>query len=562
MWEQAGRDHRPGLRLRGRQGGRHRLQGEARPGVAGPLTGRVRTGRRSSAASTVRMSADGRARGQPSCPCPMRPPQIVAFGGGGFSMEAGNPLLDDYVLGLDRRRAAEGLLRPDRLGRRRPLRRALLPRVRARVAETSHVSLFRRDKGARRRRGRPRGAPARPGPDLRRRRQRAEPARRLARARPRRDPQARLAARRRAVRPVGRLAVLVLGGGHRVPRRRREPVARPRPAAALQLRALRRRAARAARRTARWSPTAACARATRPRTAPRCTSRAASCCARSSLAAAARGPPRRAADGEHPLEPSQYLGDAAGAGRRGVTAAGARRRSSPWAAAASRRRPATRRSTSSCSSSAAGASRASCFLPTACGDPTEQIAALPRHLRRPRRAGHACCRSSAATATRARCARSCSPTTSSTSAAARCATCWRSGARTGSTRVLREAWERGIVLAGLSAGAMCWFEGGVTKSFGPPEPTAGLGLPARLAERARRRRARAAARSTSRRCASGALPGGWAADDGVGLVFGHRAGARRRARGRARRRVRVDARRRRAGPRAASSRELPGRRRR
>ena len=29
-----------------------------------------------------------------------RPPQIVAFGGGGFSMEAGNPLLDDYVLGL------------------------------------------------------------------------------------------------------------------------------------------------------------------------------------------------------------------------------------------------------------------------------------------------------------------------------------------------------------------------------------------------------------------------------------------------------------------------------
>ena len=27
-------------------------------------------------------------------------PQIVAFGGGGFSMEAGNPLLDEYVLGL------------------------------------------------------------------------------------------------------------------------------------------------------------------------------------------------------------------------------------------------------------------------------------------------------------------------------------------------------------------------------------------------------------------------------------------------------------------------------
>ena len=28
------------------------------------------------------------------------PRQIVAFGGGGFSMRMGNPLLDDYVLGL------------------------------------------------------------------------------------------------------------------------------------------------------------------------------------------------------------------------------------------------------------------------------------------------------------------------------------------------------------------------------------------------------------------------------------------------------------------------------
>ena len=29
--------------------------------------------------------------------------QIVSFGGGGFSMEAGNTLLDDYVLGAARR---------------------------------------------------------------------------------------------------------------------------------------------------------------------------------------------------------------------------------------------------------------------------------------------------------------------------------------------------------------------------------------------------------------------------------------------------------------------------
>jgi len=33
--------------------------------------------------------------------------------------------------------------------------------------------------------------------------------------------------------------------------------------------------------------------------------------------------------------------------------------------------------------------------------------------------------------------------------------------------VLREAWEAGIVLAGWSAGMICWFEAAVTDSFGP-----------------------------------------------------------------------------------------------
>ena len=35
----------------------------------------------------------------------------------------------------------------------------------------------------------------------------------------------------------------------------------------------------------------------------------------------------------------------------------------------------------------------------------------------------------------------------------------------GVDEVLREAWERGVVLAGGSAGAICWFEAGVTDSF-------------------------------------------------------------------------------------------------
>ncbi len=33
--------------------------------------------------------------------------------------------------------------------------------------------------------------------------------------------------------------------------------------------------------------------------------------------------------------------------------------------------------------------------------------------------------------------------------------------------VLREAWEAGVLLTGWSAGMICWFEAGVTDSFGP-----------------------------------------------------------------------------------------------
>jgi peptidase E len=37
----------------------------------------------------------------------------------------------------------------------------------------------------------------------------------------------------------------------------------------------------------------------------------------------------------------------------------------------------------------------------------------------------------------------------------------------GFDRILREAWEAGIVLFGWSAGMICWFAAGVTDSFGP-----------------------------------------------------------------------------------------------
>jgi dipeptidase E len=37
----------------------------------------------------------------------------------------------------------------------------------------------------------------------------------------------------------------------------------------------------------------------------------------------------------------------------------------------------------------------------------------------------------------------------------------------GFDQALREAWEAGVVLTGWSAGMICWFEAGVTDSFGP-----------------------------------------------------------------------------------------------
>ncbi|MBR3119924.1 MAG: peptidase E [Oceanobacillus sp.] len=43
--------------------------------------------------------------------------------------------------------------------------------------------------------------------------------------------------------------------------------------------------------------------------------------------------------------------------------------------------------------------------------------------------------------------------------------------------ILRRAWEQGVVLAGISAGSICWFEEGVTDSFGDGlEPLTCLGF--------------------------------------------------------------------------------------
>jgi dipeptidase E len=88
----------------------------------------------------------------------------------------------------------------------------------------------------------------------------------------------------------------------------------------------------------------------------------------------------------------------------------------------------------------------------------------------------------------------------------------------GLDRLLREAWMRGTVLAGISAGMICWFQGGVTDSFGGLEPLSdGLGLLAGSAcphydgEPDRRGR--------YHELIIAGLPSGYAADDDAALHF-------------------------------------------
>lgn len=85
--------------------------------------------------------------------------------------------------------------------------------------------------------------------------------------------------------------------------------------------------------------------------------------------------------------------------------------------------------------------------------------------------------------------------------------------------ILRKAWEKGIVLAGISAGSICWFEEGVTDSYGDQlEPIKALGFlpgsncPHYDGEADRRP-------AYHRLVGAGQLQGGVAADDGVAIHF-------------------------------------------
>jgi dipeptidase E len=88
----------------------------------------------------------------------------------------------------------------------------------------------------------------------------------------------------------------------------------------------------------------------------------------------------------------------------------------------------------------------------------------------------------------------------------------------GFDRVLREAWESGVVLAGSSAGMICWFEHGVTDSFGPElAPLDCLGfLPGSACPHYDGEERR---RPVYRDLVDGGFAPGFAADDGVALRF-------------------------------------------
>ena len=90
----------------------------------------------------------------------------------------------------------------------------------------------------------------------------------------------------------------------------------------------------------------------------------------------------------------------------------------------------------------------------------------------------------------------------------------------GIDRALREAWERGAVVGGMSAGANCWFEDSVTDSFGPTLRALGSGLGLLAGSFCPHFDGEPERRPTfTRLVRDGEIAPGFAADDDVALFF-------------------------------------------
>ena len=89
----------------------------------------------------------------------------------------------------------------------------------------------------------------------------------------------------------------------------------------------------------------------------------------------------------------------------------------------------------------------------------------------------------------------------------------------GFDRVLRDAWEDGVLLCGWSAGMMCWFEAGVTDSFGPQLAGMGDGLGFLPGSACPHYDGEERRRPVYTELVGGGFPPGYAADDSVALHF-------------------------------------------
>ena len=89
----------------------------------------------------------------------------------------------------------------------------------------------------------------------------------------------------------------------------------------------------------------------------------------------------------------------------------------------------------------------------------------------------------------------------------------------GFDQILREAWEDGIVLCGMSAGMICWFEAGVTDSFGPQLEGMRDGLGFLGGSACPHYDGEERRRPVYTRIVREGFPAGYAADDDVGLHF-------------------------------------------
>jgi dipeptidase E len=85
--------------------------------------------------------------------------------------------------------------------------------------------------------------------------------------------------------------------------------------------------------------------------------------------------------------------------------------------------------------------------------------------------------------------------------------------------LLREAWEQGTVLTGSSAGMICWFEAGVTDSFGPQLEGMRDGLGFLPGSACPHYDAEELRRPVYRQLVADGFPAGYAADDDAALLF-------------------------------------------